>query len=82
MGLWFLSEKFNVFITGFNRVQRNGKDELWITEVNGSSRKVAEGQKAVELENHLLDMVWNGFPAIILQGDRIGTNVQPMEVEE
>ena len=61
-----LSKKFNVLITGFNKVTRNGKDELWITEMNGASRKVAEGDNAIELENYLLDLVWNNFPSVIV----------------
>ena len=79
--VWFLSKNFNVLITGFNKVTRNGKDELWITEINGASRKVAEGDNATELENYLLDLVWNNFPSIIVNEDNIGANVKPIEEE-
>ena len=79
--VWFLSKNFNVFITGFNKVTRNGKDELWITEINGASRKVAEGDNATELENYLLDLVWNNFPSIIVNENNIGANVKPIEEE-
>lgn len=79
--VWFLSKNFNVLITGFNKVTRNGKDELWITEINGASRKVAEGDNATELENYLLDLVWNNFPSIIVDRDNIGANVKPIEEE-
>ena len=80
--VWFLSKNFNVLITGFNKVTRNGKDELWITEINGASRKVAEGDNATELENYLLDLVWNNFPSIIVNENNIGANVKPIEEEE
>ena len=79
--VWFLSKNFNVLITGFNKVTRNGKDELWITEINGTSRKVAEGDNATELENYLLDLVWNNFPSIIVNENNIGANVKPIEEE-
>ena len=79
--VWFLSKNFNVLITGFNKVTRNGKDELWITEINGASRKVAEGDNATELETYLLDLVWNNFPSIIVNEDNIGANVKPIEEE-
>ena len=79
--VWFLSKNFNVLITGFNKVTRNGKDELWITEMNGASRKVAEGDNATELENYLLDLVWNNFPSIIVNENNIGANVKPIEEE-
>lgn len=79
--VWFLSKNFNVLITGFNKVTRNGRDELWITEINGASRKVAEGDNATELENYLLDLVWNNFPSIIVNEDNIGANVKPIEEE-
>ena len=80
--VWFLSKNFNVLITGFNKVTRNGKDELWITEINGASRKVAEGDNATELENYLLDLVWNNFPSVIVDGNNIGANMKPIEEEE
>lgn len=79
--VWFLSKNFNVLITGFNKVTRNGKDELWITEINGASRKVAEGDNATELENYLLDLVWNNFPSVIVDRNNIGANVKPIEEE-
>ena len=79
--VWFLSKNFNVLITGFNKVTRNGKDELWITEINGASRKVAEGDNATELENYLLDLVWNNLPSIIVNENNIGANVKPIEEE-
>ena len=79
--VWFLSKNFNVLITGFNKVTRNGKDELWITEINGASRKVAEGDNATELENYLLDLVWNNFPSIIVNENNIGANIKPIEEE-
>ena len=79
--VWFLSKNFNVLITGFNKVTRNGKDELWITEINGASRKVAEGDNATELENYLLDLVWSNFPSIIVNENNIGANVKPIEEE-
>lgn len=79
--VWFLSKNFNVLITGFNKVTRNGKDELWITEMNGASRKVAEGDNATELENYLLDLVWNNFPSVIVDKNNIGANVKPIEEE-
>ena len=79
--VWFLSKNFNVLITGFNKVTRNGKDELWITEINGASRKVAEGDNAIELENYLLDLVWSNFPSIIVNENNIGANVKPIEEE-
>ena len=79
--VWFLSKNFNVLITGFNKVTRNGKDELWITEINGASRKVAKENNTTELENYLLDLVLNNFPSIIVNEDNIGANVKPIEEE-
>ena len=79
--VWFLSKNFNVLITGFNKVTRNGRDELWITEINGASRKVAEGDNATELENYLLDLVWSNFPSIIVNENNIGANMKPIEEE-
>ena len=79
--VWLFSKNFNVLITGFNKVTRNGKDELWITEINGASRKVAEGDNATKLENYLLDLVWSNFPSIIVNEDNIGANVKPIEEE-
>lgn len=83
-GIWFLSEDKNMFITGFNKViNKKGIAELWVTEITGSSRKIATGQKAEELEQIMLNIIWNNCPAIIKEGDKIGTNALPMEeVEE
>lgn len=66
--IWYLSKKHNLMITGFNGVEKNGVYELWVTETNGKSRKLAEGKQAKELENALLDMVWGNFPSIISDG--------------
>lgn len=78
--IWFLSEKRNLMITSFNKVVNNGISELWVTEMNGNSRKIAEGQKADELEGALLDMIWGNFPAIISNGNnKFATN---MNLEE
>lgn len=78
--IWFLSKERNLLITGFNRVEKevDGKQtsELWVTEMNGNSRKLATGKQAIELENTLLDIIWEGFPAIITDGSKsYGTNV-------
>ena len=55
--IWFLSKERNIVITGFNRITKeNGDTELWVKETDGSSRKLAEGQKAIDLENALLDI--------------------------
>lgn len=82
--IWFLSEKRNLLITSFNKVTKDGVSELWVTEMNGNSRKIAEGKKADELEGALLDMIWNNFPAIISDGNgkiasNINTNVEEVE---
>ena len=74
--IWFLSEKRNLLITSFNKVEKDGISELWVTEINGNSRKVAEGKKANELEGAMLDMIWNNFPAIITDSNnKFATNV-------
>lgn len=81
-GIWFLSKDRNTIITGFNTVERDGIYELWITEINGSSRKLAEGEKAHELEEALLDIAWNTSPAIISDGrGRFATNVNTQQEE-
>ena len=36
---------------------------------------------ATELENYLLDLVWNNFPSIIVNENNIGANVKPIEEE-
>lgn len=83
--IWFLSKNRNLLITSFNKVVREDVAELWVTEMNGNSRKIAEGPKAHELESALLDMIWDNFPAIITDGNNkfasnINTNVEE-EVE-
>lgn len=84
--IWYLSKQRNLLITSFNKVEKNGVSELWVTEINGNSRKVAEGKQADELENAMLDMVWGNFPAIITDGNgkfasNINTNIPEEEVE-
>ena len=80
--IWFLSRERNLMITGFNKIEKNGISELWITEFNGNSRKLAEGKRADELENALLDMVWNNFPAIITDGsEKFASNIMINEEE-
>ena len=73
--VWFLSKNFNVLITSFNKVTRNGKDELWITEINGASRKVAEGNTATKLENYILKLGLNNFAFIIVNEEKICVKV-------
>ena len=74
--IWFLSEKRNLLITGLKKNEKNGVSELWVTEMNGSSRKIAEGKRADELENALLLMIWNNFPAIITDGsEKFASNI-------
>lgn len=81
--IWFLSKQRNLMITGFNKIEKNGVSELWVTEPNGNSRKIAEGNKADELENALLDMIWGNFPAIITDGsDKFASNIAISEEEE
>ena len=82
-GIWYLSKERNLIITGFNRVERNGKSELWIKELDGASRMIAQGEKANELERALLDIAWSTSPAIITDGSgRFSTNVNINEEEE
>ena len=57
--IWFLSEKRNLLITGFNKVEKDGVQELWVTEHNGASRKIAVGDEADQLEQGLLDIIWS-----------------------
>lgn len=67
--IWFLSQERNISIVGFNRIVKgNGKTELWVKEQDGTSRKLAEGQQAIDLEKALLDLVWNNTHAIITDG--------------
>ena len=67
--IWFLSRERNLCISGFNRIVKPNKEtELWVTDINGSSMKLATGEKAVELENALLEVVWQHAPAIITDG--------------
>ena len=74
--IWFLSEKRNLLITGFNKVEKNGVQELWVTEHNGASRKIAVGDEANQLEQGLLDIIWNSYPSIVTDGNgRFSTNV-------
>ena len=81
--IWFLSKQRNLMITGFNKIKKKGVSELWVTESNGNSRKIAEGNKADELENALLDMIWGNFPAIITDGsDKFASNIAIGEEEE
>lgn len=81
--IWFLSRERNLLISGFNKIKKDGTSELWITEINGSSRKLAEGIKADELESALLDMIWGNFPAIITDGtNKFATNININEEEE
>lgn len=83
--IWFLSKERNIVITGFNRIiKENGDTELWVKETDGSSRKLAEGQKAIDLENALLDIAWNTYPSVITDGNgQFGTNINvEEEVEE
>lgn len=83
MLIWYLSEERSLAITSFNKVEKNGTSELWVTELNGSSRKLATGKKADDLERTLLDMVWNNFPSIINDGnDNFGVNIDMNEEEE
>ena len=85
--IWFLSKKQNLLICGFNRiVKEDNTTELWVKEVDGGSRKVATGQRAIALEQALLDIIWGGFPSIITDGDgNFATNINiqnNQEVEE
>lgn len=81
--IWILSEQRNIMITGFNKIYKNEKAELWVTELNGNSRKIAEGNSAEKLETALLDLVWSQFPAIIADSSGgFGTNVNILDEEE
>ena len=83
MLIWYLSKERSLAITSFNKVEKNGTSELWVTELNGSSRKLAIGKKADDLERTLLDMVWNNFPSIINDGNgNFGVNIDMNEEEE
>ena len=74
--IWFLSEKRNLLITGFNKVEKDGVQELWVTEHNGASRKIAVGKEADQLEKGLLDIIWSSYPSIVTDGNgRFSTNV-------
>lgn len=75
--IWFLSKERNLLICGFNRIEKqDGTTELWVKEVDGGSRKVATGKKAIELEQALLDIIWGGFPSIITDGQgKFATNI-------
>ena len=76
--IWFLSKDRNLCLTVFNRVvKKDGQTELWATDTNGSSMKLATGEKAVELENALLEIVWKHSPAVITDGNgNFSTNVR------
>lgn len=64
--IWFLSKDRNIMITGFNRViKEDGHTELWVKEQDGASRKLAEGQQAIDLEQALLNIAWSSSPSII-----------------
>lgn len=81
--IWFLSNQRNLIIIGFNRIEKDGISELWVKEIDGTSRKIAVGREAEELERALLDIAWNTSPAIITDGNgRFSTNVNINEEEE
>lgn len=85
--IWFLSKERNLIITGFNKVVKttvegHNANELWVKETDGSSRKLATGKKADELEEYLLGMIWNSFPSIISNGSDIACNIEAEEVGE
>lgn len=84
--IWFLSKEKNLMITSFNLVEKkNNMDELWITEISGSSRKIAIGKEARDLQNALFDMVWTTSPCIISNGKggfRSNVNLNEEEMEE
>lgn len=81
--IWFLSNQRNLMIIGFNRIEKDGISELWVKEIDGTSRKIAVGREAEELERALLDIAWNASPAIITDGNgRFSTNVNINEEEE
>lgn len=80
--IWFLSNQRNLMIIGFNRIEKDGISELWVKEIDGTSRKIAVGKEAEELERALLDIAWNTSPAIITDGNgRFSTNVNINEEE-
>ena len=84
--IWFLSKERNLMITAFNTVEKNGTKELWITEINNKSRKIATGKEAIDLQNALLDMIWNTSPCLISDSKghfRSNVNInQDEEMEE
>ena len=75
--IWFLSEERNLIICGFNKVKKaNGKNELWVKEIDGASRKIAVGEQADRLEEAMLKMAWENFPSIITDGEgKFATNI-------
>lgn len=81
--IWFLSQERNLSICGFNRIEKeDGRTELWVKELDGSSRKIAIGEEAIHLEKAMLDIIWGGFPAIISDGNgRFATNVNIQKEE-
>ena len=82
MSIWYLSKERNLEIVSFNTVEKDGTTELWVTETNGKSRKLATGKKAMELETALLDMIWANFPAIVNDGEgHFGSNMNLDEEE-
>lgn len=85
--IWFLSKERNLLICGFNRIEKeDNTTELWVKEVDGGSRKIATGQKAIELEEALLGIIWGSFPSIITDGKgKFATNINiqnNQEIEE
>ena len=83
MVVWYLSKERNIAITSFNLSTKKDVTELWVTEFGGGSRKLATGQRAIDLEDTLLKMVWNNFPTIINAGDnKFGTNIDLNEEVE
>lgn len=64
--IWFLSRERNLAITGFNRTNKDDEEtELWVKEQDGSSRKLAQGDDAIKLEEALIGMLWSSAPCII-----------------
>lgn len=83
MSIWYLSKERNLEIVSFNVAEKNGEHELWVTEMNGKSRKLATGKRALELEEALFEMVWNNFPSIIDGGNgNFGSNMNLGEEDE
>ena len=81
--IWFLSQERNMMIVGFNRVERGGISELWIKELDGTSRKIATGEEAERLEEALLNITWTTSPTIISDGKgRFSTNTNIEDEEE